>query len=102
MSDDIGIRLAIYRHFAQTGERPAPADVAARAGVDVEEVRAAYPRLRAERILVLEEDGVSIRMAPPFSGVPTPHHVVAGEVGYLPPSCSRSPRARVSMPIRFT
>jgi len=83
MVDDTAIKLGIYRHFAETGERPTPREVAGRAGVDEDEVRAAYPRLRAERVLVLEEDGISIRMAPPFSGVPTQHHVVAGEIGYF-------------------
>ena len=43
----------------------------------------AYPRLRAQRVLVLEADGSSIRMAPPFSGVPTPHVVLAGGVRYF-------------------
>ena len=36
---------------------------------------AAYQSLRAERLLLLEADGSSIRMAPPFSGVPTQHEV---------------------------
>jgi hypothetical protein len=38
--------------------------------------REAYARLRAQRVLALESDGESIRMAPPFSGVPTQHVVV--------------------------
>jgi hypothetical protein len=39
-------------------------------------------RLRAQRVLVLERDGATIRMAPPFSGVRTQHRVEAGGVGY--------------------
>ncbi len=71
------MKLAVYRHFAETGQAPAPAAVAERAGTDVEGVLAAYQRLRALRVVVLEGDGSSIRMAPPFSGVPT-QHVVRG------------------------
>ena len=80
MSDgDLDVKLAIYRHFAETAQRPSPQDVSARTGVPEADVPAAYARLRAQRVLVLEEDGVSIRMAPPFSGIPTQHvAVVAG------------------------
>jgi hypothetical protein len=42
-----------------------------------------YQRLRAQRLLVLEEDGSSIRMAPPFSGVPTQHIVEAEGIQYF-------------------
>jgi hypothetical protein len=42
-----------------------------------------YQRLRAQRLLVLEEDGSSIRMAPPFSGVSTPHIVEADGIQYF-------------------
>jgi hypothetical protein len=73
MDMDLAVKLAVYRHFAETAARPVPEEVALRAGLPVPEVLAAYQRLRAQRVLVLEEDGASIRMAPPFSGVPTQH-----------------------------
>jgi hypothetical protein len=69
------VRLAVYRHFAETGGRPDAAMLAAALGARVEEVRGAFGRLRAERLLFLEPDGETIRMAPPFSGVPTQHRV---------------------------
>ena len=75
MDVDTQVKLAIYRHFAKTAARPSATDVAARIGAPVEEVLTAYPRLRAQRVLALEADGASIRMAPPFSGVPTQHVV---------------------------
>jgi hypothetical protein len=79
-AEDLDVKLAVYRHFAETARRPSPGEVAARAGIPAADVAAAYTRLRAQRVLVLEEDGVSIRMAPPFSGVPTQHvAVVAGK-----------------------
>ena len=69
MSLDTQTKLAIYRHFAETGKRPSLEIVAERVDSDVSNVREAYARLRAQRVLVLEPDGESIRMAPPFSGV---------------------------------
>jgi len=83
MDLDTRIKLAVYRHFAETGRRPSPEDVAARADVGADRVLDAYPRLRAQRVLVLEADGSSIRMAPPFSGVPTQHVVAVGGVRYF-------------------
>ena len=42
------------------------------AGIAEEEVRAAFARLYAKRVLVIEPgDPTRIRMAPPFSGIPT-------------------------------
>lgn len=75
--------MAVYRHFAETARRPSPEEVSSRAGVPAAEVVAAYARLRAQRVLLLEEDGASIRMAPPFSGVPTQHVAVAGGKRYF-------------------
>jgi alkylmercury lyase-like protein len=84
MSDlDVRVKVAIYRHFAETGRRPEVADVARRAGTSGEEVRAAFQSLRAQRLLLLEPDGLTIRMAPPFSGVPTQHLVEAGGIDYF-------------------
>src|SRR5262249_21190362 len=38
--------------------------------------RRSFAELRAVRVLYLEPDGETIRMAPPFSGVPTDHIVM--------------------------
>ncbi len=75
---DLAVRTAVYDHFAQRAGRPAIAEVAATVGSAAEEVEAAYRRLAARRMLVLEKDGRSIRMASPFSGVPTQHVAEAG------------------------
>jgi hypothetical protein len=76
MDFDTQVKLAIYRHFAETGRGPLAAEVARLVGSDVKRVLDSYSRLRAQRVLALEADGVSIRMAPPFSGVPTQHIVI--------------------------
>lgn len=80
---DVQVKLAVYRHLAESGHGPSPEEVAGRVGSDVEPVLAAYWRLRAQRMLVLEADGRSIRMASPFSGVPTQHVVEAGGIRYF-------------------
>jgi hypothetical protein len=79
---DLDVKLAVYGHFARHAVRPAPADVAAAVGAPVADVLSAYARLCAERVLVLEEDGETIRMAPPFSGVPTQHVAIVGDRSY--------------------
>jgi hypothetical protein len=80
---DVRVKLAVYRHFAETGRRPEPAEVARRTGLDVPQVLASYGSLRAQRLLLLEMDGSSIRMAPPFSGVPTQHRIDVDGVNYF-------------------
>ena len=47
MSFDTQTKLAIYRHFAETGQRPSLEVVAESVGADVRSVREAYLRLRA-------------------------------------------------------
>jgi hypothetical protein len=83
MEFDTQVKLAVYRHFAETGQRPSLETVSARVSADAERVRSAYVRLRAQRVLSLEADGSSIRMAPPFSGVPTQHVVLVDGKQYF-------------------
>jgi len=80
MDFDTRVKLAIYTHIARTTRAPSPAEIAAVVGGPADEVRSAYRRLYGKRVLVLEDNGESVRMAPPFSGVPTQHRVrVAGK-----------------------
>jgi hypothetical protein len=72
---DVRVKVTIYDHFAETGLRPDVEAVATAVATSAPEVLAAFQNLRAQRLLWLEPDGRSIRMAPPFSGVPTPHRV---------------------------
>ena len=83
MDFDTQVKLAIYRHFATTAVRPSAATVAAQLNVEPQAVLDAFHRLRAQRMLVLEEDSESIRMAPPFSGMPTQHVVTADGLLYF-------------------
>lgn len=76
------VKLAIYQFFAETGAAPGVEDIAQRIGAAPDAVRRAYAELRALRVLFLEHDGETIRMAPPFSGVPTQHVVDTGSHRY--------------------
>jgi hypothetical protein len=79
---DTEVKQSIYRHFAETARRPSAAAVAERSGARVGDVLAAFARLREKRVLVLEPDGTTIRMAPPFSGVPTQHRAIVAGLTY--------------------
>ena len=83
MEFDTQVKLAIYGHFASTGGAPSAENVAEQVEAPIERVLRAYQRLRAQRLLVLEADGSSIRMAPPFSGIPTQHIVEADGIQYF-------------------
>jgi hypothetical protein len=80
MSDelDLKVKLALYQITADTGAVPDAAAVARTINLSDLEVRAAFVRLQSKRLLVPEPgDPCRIRMAPPFSGVPTAFPVQA-------------------------
>jgi hypothetical protein len=83
MDFDTRVKLAVYEWFAATGSSPTVQDVAARVSAPDADVRQAYARLRANRVLFLEPDGETIRMASPFSGVETQHQVVVDGKAYF-------------------
>src|SRR5713226_5476461 len=64
MAFDLEVKLAVYRHFAASGARPSATQIAGGLDAPVASVREAFGRLRAQRVLVLEADDESIRMAP--------------------------------------
>jgi hypothetical protein len=80
---DTRVKVEIYRAFALDGRPPWLEDVARQVDATPEATREAYARLAASRLLVLEPDGQTIRMAPPFSGVPTDHRVRSFGVEYF-------------------
>jgi hypothetical protein len=77
---DGDVRCAIYDLTIRTGSVPSAAGVASEVGTSEHETMEAIRRLATERIVVL--DGDRIRMAAPFSGVPTPFVVRAGDRSY--------------------
>jgi hypothetical protein len=83
MDFDAAVKVAVYRTTAETGTIPSLREVAEKVGATQTAIREAYARLRASRLLWLEDDGVTIRMAPPFSGVPTQHRVTVDGIEYF-------------------
>jgi hypothetical protein len=74
---DLSVRNATYRLFVDLGRAPRAGEVAAAMGLERADVDASWRRLHDEHALVLERDRSEIRMANPFSAVPTPHRVAA-------------------------
>lgn len=80
---DLGVRNATYRLFAELGRAPDAGEVAAAAGSEPATVLEAWRRLHDGHALVLNAAGTEIRMANPFSAVPTAYRVrVAGRWWY--------------------
>ena len=73
---DIEFRNHVYRRFVELGRPPTFAELVDQLG-PAEETEAALRRLHDAHALVLEADRPEIRMANPFSAVPTPHRVEA-------------------------
>ena len=75
---DTEVKLAIYQTIAETTAAPTSFDLADALGLTEDEVRGSFSRLHQKRLLVPEPgDPSRIRMAPPFSGVPTAFPVEA-------------------------
>ena len=74
---DLELRNLTYDLVVRLGRVPSSAEVADAAGIPRGEVVAAWQRLHDRHALVLESAGGEIRMANPFSAVPTPHRVNA-------------------------
>jgi hypothetical protein len=75
---DIELRNWTYRRFVELGRAPTAAEFAARIQRSEPDVRAAWRRLHDAHALVLDGAG-EIRMANPFSAVPTPFRVEAAD-----------------------
>jgi hypothetical protein len=81
---DTRVKLAVYRITVDSGTVPSSVEVAKATGLTEDEVRVSFARLHAKRLLVPEPgDPTRIRMAPPFSGVPTAFPVDANGKRYF-------------------
>jgi hypothetical protein len=77
LAADLRLRNATYRLFETLGRAPSPAEVAGAVGWTTDAVVDGWRRLHAAHALVLDDAGDAIRMANPFSAVPTPFRVHA-------------------------
>jgi hypothetical protein len=76
-TSDVQLRNETYRLFVALGRAPSAAEVGAATGATAADVRDGWQRLHAAHALVLDDAGAAIRMANPFSAVPTPFRVNA-------------------------
>jgi hypothetical protein len=83
MDFDTRVKIAIYRWIADRTKAPAAAEIAVALGEPPGTIQDAYRRLFQKRVLFLEPDGETIRMAPPFSAVATQHRVRVGDRSYF-------------------
>jgi hypothetical protein len=74
--EDLAIRNATYRLFAERGRAASIDEIAVATGQQGDSVRAGWQRLHDAHALVLDGDG-RLLMVNPFSAVETPHRVEA-------------------------
>lgn len=72
---DLRLRNLTYQSFVELGRAPAAFEVAAAGSTTTEEVEQGWRRLHDAHALVLEPTRPTLRMANPFSAVPTAHRV---------------------------
>ncbi|MCC2629750.1 MAG: hypothetical protein K0S14_3400, partial [Thermomicrobiales bacterium] len=72
---DWTVRNAVYATILERNVPPTADEAAAALGVSLEEVRAAYERLNSRHALFLTPGSYDVRMAHPFSVVPTAFRV---------------------------
>jgi len=75
---DRRLRNVTYGLFVELGRAPTADEAALAAGATRPEIEDGWRRLHDAHALVLEPDVLRIRMANPFSAVPTPYRVRAG------------------------
>jgi hypothetical protein len=76
---DNSVRVELYTFFVEHGRAPVPAEVARSLGEAPYEIELSYKRLADARVLVLAPGTPYIWMANPFSALPTPYRVRAGD-----------------------
>jgi len=74
---DLEVRNSTYAMFAKLGRAPTVGEAGRAAGLASDEVEAGWRRLHDGHALVLDLGTVELRMANPFSAVPTAYRVQA-------------------------
>ena len=75
---DLQVRYQIYRFFADNCIAPSYQQIANLITADDENVRISFHKLHEWHMIFLEHDSDSIRMANPFSAIPTKFKVISG------------------------
>lgn len=72
---DLKLRNLTYGRFVELGRAPTVAEMALATGMDEAAVRDGWQRLHDAHALVLQQGAPEIRMANPFSAIPTAYRV---------------------------
>jgi hypothetical protein len=75
--DDLAVRRLTYRLFVDLGRAPTAVEVSEAAALPAAEIEAGWRRLHDAHALVLDPATTELRMANPFSAVPTAQRVHA-------------------------
>ena len=76
---DLKVRYQIYRFFADHCTAPTYQEVANVLNAEKEHVRVSFHKLHQHHMIFLEPGADSIRMANPFSAIPTKYKVISGK-----------------------
>lgn len=77
------IRYFVYSHIAEATRPPRVDEAAAHFGTSIEEATEFYKELHNRHAVFLDLDKMAIRMANPFSGIPTDFKVLANDKTYF-------------------
>lgn len=77
------VRHFVYTHLAETTRPPSVGETAAHFDISTEEASGLYIKLHDRHTLLLDSDKMAIRMANPFSGIPTDFKVHANRMTYF-------------------
>ena len=75
---DLQVRYQIYRFFADNCVAPSYQQIANLLNAENENVRVSFHKLHERHMIFLEPNSDSIRMANPFSAIPTRFKVISG------------------------
>jgi hypothetical protein len=76
------VRHFVYNYFADTAHAPSVEDIATQFNISNEEASELYKDLHNRHAFILEPETLTIRMANPFSGIPTDFKVHANGKTY--------------------
>ena len=76
---DLKVRYQIYRYFAEHCVAPSHQQIADLLDVEVEKVHVSFHELHEHHMIFLEPNSDSIRMANPFSAIPTDLKTISGD-----------------------
>ena len=81
-NQDLAVRTFVYQHFVQTARPPTVAETAVHFNLPETTIKKSYQRLHDNHFFFLEPGTLDIRMANPFSALPTKFRVQVGQVAY--------------------